>query len=322
MPHAQFLPSIIGALQDLWKRGGVSSTTFAQAQDALNRDVISAKGLLDLLSPGAWLPTDWGSVSEQISQIGGEMAEGYSIYQDYEVIDGVVHYPESILRIGPDGVQYRGGTAPVYNGGGAYLPVTPPVGTEVGLKDPRAAFGYLKAAATAAGRVLREKWDELPEWARNIIIAAGVLFPEGVPFIDIPWLADDAAPGTGILPLTPGAVVPVGSGGLMSGAQVVGRYSTRPDDPNPPIWAWFYRLADGKLAVQNKKGRWKVWRPKSPIVLYSGSGNSTKNILRASRVLKTQAKKTRKFMDRWDPKPRAPRAHKHARAVTNVVDVT
>jgi len=75
----------------------------------------------------------------------------------------------------------------------------------------------------------------------------------------------------------------------------------------------FYRLMDGKIAVQNKKGRWKVWRPKKPIILYSDGASSLKNFLKADVALDKQAKKLRKALDR-----RAPRRQRTPKAATAV----
>jgi hypothetical protein len=66
----------------------------------------------------------------------------------------------------------------------------------------------------------------------------------------------------------------------------------------------FYRLADGKLAVQNKKGRWKVWRPKKPIVLYADGASNLKTMLRADKALNKQAKKIAAMLNRRAPKRR------------------
>jgi len=67
----------------------------------------------------------------------------------------------------------------------------------------------------------------------------------------------------------------------------------------------FYRLADGKLAVQNKRGRWKVWKPKKPIVLYADGASSLKMMLRADRALNKQAKKIAAMLNRRAPRPKS-----------------
>ncbi len=43
----------------------------------------------------------------------------------------------------------------------------------------------------------------------------------------------------------------------------------------------FYRDARGTLGCMNKKGRWKQWHPKRPIVLYPGGAGNLRTMLRA-----------------------------------------
>jgi len=74
----------------------------------------------------------------------------------------------------------------------------------------------------------------------------------------------------------------------------------------------FYRLLDGRLAVQNKRGRWKVWRPKKPIVLYAGGASNLKTMLRADAALDKQAKRIKKMLNRRAPSRRSPKTQTHA----------
>jgi len=67
----------------------------------------------------------------------------------------------------------------------------------------------------------------------------------------------------------------------------------------------FYRLVDGKIAVQRKNGTWKVWRPKKPIVLYSDGADNLKTLLKADRALDRQSKRLRKMLDRRAPRRRS-----------------
>lgn len=83
---------------------------------------------------------------------------------------------------------------------------------------------------------------------------------------------------------------------------------SNPLQPVQVVGSWvangvrFYRLADGKLAVQNKKGRWKVWRPRKPIVLYADGASSLKTMLRADKALTKQAKKIASMLNRRAPR--------------------
>ena len=60
----------------------------------------------------------------------------------------------------------------------------------------------------------------------------------------------------------------------------------------------FYRLADGRLATQNKHGRWKVWRPKRPVVLHrTGPGaRDLGTLLEADAVLQKGAKRIARML--------------------------
>ena len=69
----------------------------------------------------------------------------------------------------------------------------------------------------------------------------------------------------------------------------------------------FYRLADGRLAVQNKKGRWRVWRPKKPIVIMPTGMANLRDLIRADAVVDKQVKALSKMINRRKPKP-APKA--------------
>ena len=74
----------------------------------------------------------------------------------------------------------------------------------------------------------------------------------------------------------------------------------------------FYRLFDGKLAVMNKKGRWKVWRPKKPIVIMPTGAVSLKVLLRADAVLNRQSKKIAAMLNRRAPRRKSPaKAHEN-----------
>lgn len=61
----------------------------------------------------------------------------------------------------------------------------------------------------------------------------------------------------------------------------------------------FYRILEsGRLAVQNKKGRWRVWKPRRPIVLYADGARDLKTMLRADKALNKQSKKIASMLNR------------------------
>lgn len=172
------------------------------------------------------------------------------------------------------------------------------------LRGPALASLRSWAAPLAAGT--RHRWSSLPGPVRSALQAAGFVgtadviqdFP-GVPgesaILDV-FQDDEPRFGGGGLP------VPTNGGGALALALQSGgieRFA---------IGSWvangvtFYRLIDGRLAVQNKKGRWKIWKPKKPIVLYSDGASSLQAFLRADRALDRQSKKLRKALDRRAPR--------------------
>jgi hypothetical protein len=183
--------------------------------------------------------------------------------------------------------------------GGYQVPGTPllPVivtGSALATKVPgliRPQFIQWIAARTVGTRVA---FANLPLWLRTAMAALGftgatIAIDSTLESFDLPSFGPDF--------LNPG-----GNGGvdiqIQPGvsAQVVGSWEAN--------GVRFYRLLDGKIAVQNKRGRWKVWRPKKPIVLYADGASNLKTMLRADRALNKQAKKIAAMLNRRAPRPR------------------
>jgi len=185
-------------------------------------------------------------------------------------------------------------------------------------------FGQPVAIATAgmAGRTLRlilgggggrltlAIWNSLPSIVRTALtqlgigIGAMVAFNGDIPFITLPGQGS-SLPAVPFGPLPPPVDIQVGGEGhVMHGAAIVGSWNTNPS--NPSMGVTFYRLADGKLAVQNKKGRWKVWKPKKPIVLYAAGASNLKTMLKADKALNKQAKRIAAMLNRRAPRKRTP----------------
>lgn len=62
------------------------------------------------------------------------------------------------------------------------------------------------------------------------------------------------------------------------------------------------RLADGRMGAYSKKrGSWKYWRPKKPIVIYSGGSSSLQTLLKADKATEKQLRKLKKAIDRRFP---------------------
>jgi len=158
-----------------------------------------------------------------------------------------------------------------------------------------------RIAGTGSRYAIRPLWNNLPLVLRNLLTSLGIL--EGAEFIlDVAGYEIELGlplEGLGTLvPTIPGLPPALGGGGGggLSGPGVLGSWVAN--------GITFYRLSDGRLAVQNKHGKWKTWRPKRPIVLYAGGAADLKTLLRADGVLNTQAKRIRKYLDRRAPRPR------------------
>jgi len=170
------------------------------------------------------------------------------------------------------------------------------------------------------GRLTVALWNSLPTLVRSTLTSIGIIagttiaFNGDIPFITLPFQGGDpetgiAAPG-GVLDIIERPVdIQIGTH-FSHGATVIGSWNTNPK--NPADGVTFYRLSNGWLAVQNKKGRWKTWKPKRPIVLYASGAKDLKTMLRADKALNKQAKKLAAMLNRRAPRRQkaAPAAHK------------
>jgi len=155
------------------------------------------------------------------------------------------------------------------------------------------------------GRLTAAIWNSLPGAVRTTLVQLGigvgamVAFNGDIPFITLPGQKSDVVPfdptQEGVM--TPGVDIQIGTASPLQQVGVVGSWVAN--------GVTFYRLADGKLAVQNKRGRWKVWRPKKPIVLYADGASSLKTMLRADKALNKQAKKIAAMLNRRAPRRRS-----------------
>lgn len=156
------------------------------------------------------------------------------------------------------------------------------------------------------GRLTAAIWNSLPSIVRSALVQAGIgvgaliAFNGDIPFITLPGQGDSSV----------AQFDPSQEGVNMPTRHIDIQVGRNPLQPVQVVGTWvangvtFYRLADGKLAVQNKKGRWKVWRPKKPIVLYADGASNLKTMLRADKALQKQAKSIASFLNRRAPKPR------------------
>jgi len=188
---------------------------------------------------------------------------------------------------------------PTMNGPG---PATPYAGAGIALtgRTLRLIMGG------GGGRLTAAIWNSLPSWGRTALTQVGIgvgamiAFSGDIPFVTLPGQEAAVTPFIG----PPEAPVDIQIGGTlpspMMGVQVVGSWNTNPSNPSQGVT--FYRLSNGWLAVQNKKGRWKTWKPKRPIVLYASGASNLKTMLRADRALNKQAKKIAAMLNRRAPR--------------------
>ena len=149
----------------------------------------------------------------------------------------------------------------------------------VALPASRAALGRLFGPLARGARV---RWDSLPGWARTVLATAGIVAGTEL-VMDLPGV-----PGEGAFFGGGGEAAMFGPGG--PGVSVIGTWTANGVN--------FYRLSDGRLAVQNKHGRWKVWRPKKPIVLMPTGAGNLRTLLRADAVLNRQSKRIATMLNR------------------------
>jgi len=167
-----------------------------------------------------------------------------------------------------------------------------PAGTAIVLTSralaarlPAGLRGNFLAWVTGLAAGTRVLWTQLPTWLRSALALIGV---SGATIV-----VDEAFEGPRLPDIQVGG--PLAAIG-QPGSGVIGSWQAN--------GVTFYRLSDGKLAVQNKRGRWKVWRPKKPIVIYASGATDLKTMLRADAALNKQAKKIAAMLNRRAPKSR------------------
>ena len=143
----------------------------------------------------------------------------------------------------------------------------------------RSAWSLLRGIVGVGTRFGAAQWARIPSWIKVGLAFLGI--QEGMEFV---LDGDDET-----------ALVPQASGGslvLQDGlpAGVIGSWTAN--------GVTFYRLVDGRLAVQNKRGRWKVWRPKKPIVIFAGGVGDLRTLLRADKAIDAQSKKLDNMLNR------------------------
>ncbi len=132
-------------------------------------------------------------------------------------------------------------------------------------------------------------WGSLPGWLRAGLAGLGITVGSEIVLEMLP--GED-----GLIPGRQFSTAGYSVGDTVEGGQVVKTW--RANGVN------FVRLADGRQGAQRKDGVWKFWRPKKPIVLYSGGASNLKDFLRADNALNKQSKRLAKTLNRRAPKRR------------------
>lgn len=179
------------------------------------------------------------------------------------------------------------------------------------------AVRTLLALVGRGGRITRFQFARLAGWQKLVLRAAGIVIGTILTGAIVDRIlggdGGDDGDGEGVSLALPAGEVGLSNigdhigGGVMDiegvhlGAHIIGSWMAN--------GVKFYRLSDGKIAVKNKKGRWKVWRPKKPIVLFSDGASSLKTMLRADAALTRQAKRIASMLARRaGTRKRAPKA--------------
>lgn len=109
-----------------------------------------------------------------------------------------------------------------------------------------------------------------------------------------------------LIPNSFGPILGLGGGDLLSPAPLTSETQAHPAQV---VKQWtangvqMVRLSDGRMgAFSKKRGAWKYWRPKKPIVLYSGGSSDLNTLLKADRAAERQLRKLKKVMDRRFPR--------------------
>lgn len=161
------------------------------------------------------------------------------------------------------------------------------VAARVGLQMAQALWRVARSVGQIVGQQIRVRWNQLPRWGQQLLIIFGVTEGSDLAF-------DFGDDDMGLIQVG-GREIEV-PGQFPISTAVVGTWVAN--------GVKFYRLADGKLAVQNTRGRWKVWRPKRPIVLMPTGASNLRQFLRADAVLNRQAKLLSKALARRSPATR------------------
>lgn len=177
---------------------------------------------------------------------------------------------------------------PTLVGGGIVVRSASALATRMGVNLPTATgiFALVPAGTRAS---LGSIWAMMPSWIKTALGFLGITVAADI-VIDRLLGSPDMPGGFGVNG-DHGVHLPHDISAHIVGSWVANEVT-------------FYRLSDGRIAVQNKKGRWKVWRPKKPIVLMPTGAVDLRTLLRADAVLNKQAKRLAAMLNRRAPRQR------------------
>ena len=121
-------------------------------------------------------------------------------------------------------------------------------------------------------------WDSMPGWLQGLMLAAGAVAGASLIIKGVQALGGNGA----------GPAAQMGS--LPAGSTFVSSWVAN--------GTTFYRLADGRLSVQNKRGVWKTWRPRRGTLVFSNGSSSLQGFLKADKALNKQSKRIEKVLNR------------------------
>lgn len=168
--------------------------------------------------------------------------------------------------------------------------------TRLGAGMARIVWFALRKVAGAGGRV---SYAAIPRWVKVILEGLGVAFAVDLVLGDDG--PDDETPEETVPP--PTEIVPAPPGGVVVGPlppEIASRVTRSWTANGTP----FIGLTDGRVCAMNKRGRWRCWWPKKPIVLYADGSANLKHFLKGDKALNKQAKAIASALARRAPKTR------------------
>lgn len=272
---------VLSGAEAIGAGGGLGAGSIGQGPDPLVADQGAIGSVLgEYADPDYPVPAGGGPVTSDFR----DLLPGETPYSH----PGITHaqHPET-HPLGEDFYD-ENAEGPGGGAGGGLLAVGAGVALS-GLLRP--AIATLRALMGRATRITQQHWERLPTWAQQALSVGGIFVGTDLA-MDIPGIPGDSMILGGIEAISGnGHGPPHFAGGV--GVSIIGGWQAN--------GVQFYRLSNGYFAVQNKKGRWKTWKPKKPIVMYSSGASNLRTLLRADKAVDNQLKKLKKAINRRNP---------------------